>query len=242
MPESGGSGGEYYMALGTYEELELGYVVDRMLPGGGFVDVGAHFGYFSLAAAAAVGGSGRVIAIEPTPSSAKALRRNISENGFETIVTVVEAAASDEVGPGSLVVSDHSQMFNTLEAETLASTAGVLEIELVTVDAVLESMGWPDIDLIKMDVEGHERKVLMGAMRTLDRFPAIEVLFEASGTSPERMRVSLETIAFLEELGFEFFELGSVGASDPSSVDRLQQRMQMPRWQDSLFNVVARRV
>jgi FkbM family methyltransferase len=229
------------MALGTYEELELGYVVNRLPVGGGFIDVGAHFGYFALAAAAAVGSSGTVIAIEPTPSSATALRRNVAENGFEEIVTVIEGGASDKPGSGSLVVSDISEMFNTLELNTLDSTSGTLQIDLVTVDSVVQSAGWPEIHLVKMDVEGHERSVLRGAERTLGRFPDVEVLFEASGTSEERLRVSLETIQFLHDLGFEFFEIDRVEARVASTIDRLKDRMQMPRWQDSLFNVVARR-
>lgn len=124
--------------------------MNRLPVGGRFIDAGAHFGHFSLAAAAAVGSSGTVIAIEPTPSSASALRRNVAENEFEEIVTVIEGGASDKPGTGSLVVSDISEMFNTLELNTLDSTSGTLRIDLVTVDSVVESAGWPDIHLVKM--------------------------------------------------------------------------------------------
>lgn len=240
-PMSGGSGGEYHMALGTYERREVRYVADRLRPGGGFVDVGAHFGYFSLAAAAAVGPTGTVIAIEPTPSSADVLRRNSAENGFEEILTVVQAGASDTPGSGSLVMSGDSEMLNTIEFDELATTAGVLPIELVTVDSALEDAGWPDVQLLKMDVEGHEMKVLIGAERTLDRFPAAEIIFEASGLPEGRLEVSLDTVNFLADRGFEFYEVDRVRTGEPSSIDRLVERMQMPRWQDALFNVIARR-
>src|SRR5262249_25185952 len=66
--DGAGAGGERYMALGTYEAKELDYVVNRLPIGGCFVDVGAHIGYFTLAAAKKVGPDGRIIAIEPTPS------------------------------------------------------------------------------------------------------------------------------------------------------------------------------
>lgn len=240
-PMSGGSGGEYHMALGTYEHREIRYVVDRLPRGGGFVDVGAHFGYFSLAAAAKVGAAGTVISIEPTPSSADVLRRNVRENGFEEIVTVVEGGASDAPGTGSLVMSGHSEMLNTLEFDELAETAGVLDVDLVTVDSVLEEAGWPEVHILKMDVEGYEKKVLIGAEQTLQRFPSAEVLFEASGQPDGRLEVSLNTVNFLAERGFEFFEIDRVDRGEPSSIDRLVERMQMPRWQDALFNVVARR-
>jgi FkbM family methyltransferase len=235
-----GGGGEYYMALGTYEAHEVAHVVDHLPPGGGFIDVGAHIGYFTLAAAAKVGPNGRVIAFEPTPSSAATLRRNVAENGFDDRVTVVEAAASHTSGEGTLVVSEISEMWNTLEPEVLDTSASSMPVAIASIDDVMEKNGWPDIQLIKLDVEGHERSVLMGAQRTLDRYPEVEVLFEVQG-SGDRARVSHDTIEYLADHGFDFFIIDRSEPERARSVDELTARMNMPRWQDSLFNVVARR-
>lgn len=67
------------------------------------------------------------------------------------------------------------------------------------------------------------------------------MLFEASGTSEERVRVSFGTIRFLHDLGFGFFEIDQIEARGATTIDRLTHRKQMPRWQDALFNVVTRR-
>jgi FkbM family methyltransferase len=242
VPSDGaGAGGERYMALGTYEAQELDYVVNRLPMGGCFVDVGAHIGYFTLAAAKKVGPDGRVIALEPTPSSAAVLRRNVAMNGFEGRVSVIEAAASAVSGSGTLVQSASTPMWNTLEPDTLEDTVEGISVCTVTIDDVLRGEQWPPVHVLKLDVEGHEQSVLTGAKETLSRYPDLEIIFEASGTSAERFRVSFETISYLNDRGFKFFFFESAGGVRAATIDDLAARMRMPRWQDSLFNVVSRR-
>jgi FkbM family methyltransferase len=239
--DGAGAGGERYMALGTYEAQELDYVVNRLPTGGCFVDVGAHIGYFTLAAAKKVGPSGRVIAIEPTPSSAAVLRRNVAMNGFEGRVSIIEAAASAASGSGTLVQSASTPMWNTLEPDTLEDTVEGISVRTVAIDDVLSSERWPPVQILKLDVEGHERSVLKGAAETLSRYPELEIIFEASGTSAERFKVSFETISYLSDRGFRFFFFDTTGCLRAATIDDLAARMRMPRWQDSLFNVVGGR-
>jgi hypothetical protein len=111
----------------------------------------------------------------------------------------------------------------------------------VTIDDVLRSEQWPPVQLLKLDVEGHEQSVLTGADETLSRYPELEIIFEASGTSAERFNVSFETISYLNDRGFKFFFFASAGGVRAATIDDLEARMRMPRWQDSLFNVVGRR-
>lgn len=237
-PVSGGLGGEYHMAVGTYEKPEMQYVLNHLEVGAGMVDIGAHIGYYTIPAAAKVGPNGHIFAIEPTRRSVEILRRSIEINHFGDRVTVVEAAASEFAGFGNLVVSDISEMWNTLEPETLQSSAGSVEVPVVTVDHVLSEASWPRVDIMKMDVEGHERSVILGASETLTRYPNLKLIFEASGTTDERLRVSLETIRALDRLGYRFQFMDNDAGID-QSIETLVNRMTMPRWQDSLFNIVA---
>jgi len=62
-----------------------------------YVDVGSNVGYYAVLASAIVGATGRVIAIEPSPETAKVLEQNIQLNGAGN-VTVVNAAAWKESG------------------------------------------------------------------------------------------------------------------------------------------------
>jgi FkbM family methyltransferase len=227
------------MALGTYESEELRFILNTLAPGDGFIDVGAHVGYFSLPAARKVGESGRVIAIEPTPSSAAILRENVALNSF-SVVTVIEAAASCRSGTGQLTTSRTSSMWNTLERETLPDATESVEVSVRTIDEIVAGCGSPSVRLLKLDVEGHERDVLLGAVATIKRNSRLEILFEVSGGNLERERHSRLTLDHLASLGFGFRSVEGA-AGEKLLVDRLSERMRMPRWQDHLFNVLATR-
>jgi FkbM family methyltransferase len=234
-----GTGGEFHMALGTYERREVEFLRRTLAPGSGFVDVGAHIGYFTTLAASLVGSGGRVIALEPTPQSAATLRQNVEANAIAGAVTVIEAAASSEPGRANLNVSDNSGMRNTLEEGTLEDSTTSIEVDVTTVDAAVAAAGSPSIDVIKMDVEGHERSVISGASVTLRDNPAVSVMFEVSGGSESRNTVSAGTISCLADLGFSFRTILRDGSTEAVTIEHLHARMAMPRWQDSLFNVVA---
>lgn len=236
-----GAGGEHHMAIGTYERGETAFVLSNMSEGNWMIDVGAHVGYFAIAAAAKVGTTGGIIAVEPTESSAEVLRENVRLNGFEDRVHVIEKAASDHAGGATFYVSDTSSMWNSVEPGTLDDSTRTLEVATTTIDDLVSEVGWPSIRILKIDVEGHEVSVMRGASETLARNPELNILFEVSGTSEERIRVSLDTILYLADEGFGFCSIDVHGRLAAEDVESLTARMRRPRWQDSLFNVVARR-
>src|SRR3954447_5078874 len=69
------------MAVGLYELDTLRLIRRVLRPGDHFVDCGANIGYFTLAAAACVGASGRVDAFEPDPLNRARLEANLAANG-----------------------------------------------------------------------------------------------------------------------------------------------------------------
>ncbi|NNE11605.1 MAG: FkbM family methyltransferase [Ilumatobacter sp.] len=241
VPDTDGTGGEPFMVLGLYEQSEIRYLSGRLAAGDGVVDVGAHIGYLALQAAAAVGEQGFVLAIEPTPASAEVLRRAVAANGFDERMRVVEAAVSDHSGTGSFHFSRSSPMMNTLDALDDAQYDR-LDVTLTTIDEQLDAAGWPSIDLIKVDVEGHELAVLRGAQATIDRFPGLELMLELQGGKPSLLAKSEETIGHLAAMSFEFHRLTPEGKLSPSSPEDLREQIRRPRWQDFLFNVVATRL
>jgi FkbM family methyltransferase len=158
---------------GVYDYTELRIVRRLLRPGGDFVDVGAHIGMYSVAAACALAGRGRVLAIEPHPESRKRLEANLALNGCENVV-VVGCAASAAEGPATLVLAQPGgdASWSTLEASRLdgGETVGV---ETTTVDREVERLGLAP-RVVKIDVEGHELSVLAGMQRTLARHrPAV---------------------------------------------------------------------
>src|SRR5262249_7918982 len=127
------------------------------------VDIGANVGFFSLQFASWVTEGGRVIALEPESVNYAGLQRAVARAGLTAVVETIQAAAADVTGQSFLQLNpghpgDHK----------LASTG--VAVAVTTLDDLLRTRGWPEVSLIKIDVQGAEAQVLAGARETLDRF------------------------------------------------------------------------
>ncbi|WFU18786.1 FkbM family methyltransferase [Bradyrhizobium sp. CB3481] len=161
----------YY--LGTFEPYCLPFLRGCVSKGGTIVDVGANIGFYTLEAAAAVGSSGHVVAIEAAPSHANALRQNVELNGLQN-VSIIESAVGHAHGEATLSRADE----DNLGMFSLGGAGGVEShtVTVRTIDELLEERGVHSVDLIKMDIEGSEYSALLGADRILRTLrPAILV-------------------------------------------------------------------
>ncbi|WP_420128899.1 FkbM family methyltransferase [Longimicrobium sp.] len=148
---------------GGYAPLEAA-LVRRALPAGGtFVDVGANLGYFTLFGAARVGSAGRVVALEPHPRIAAVLRANVAMNALAN-VQVREVAASDAAGTATLSgFSEDGGNWGVSSITRASSATGPsFQVPCAPLDQVLDGVGIDAMDLVKVDVEGAEGRVLRG--------------------------------------------------------------------------------
>jgi len=160
-------------------KLKHGYV---------FVDVGAHVGKYSFYASKQVGDSGLVIAIEPHPKNVENLRRGIKLNCL-TNVKVVEKACSNYSGKGFLIEHEISAKCELVKKPTK------IEVDVDTLDNVLKSLHVEKVDMIKIDVEGREYKVLQGAYKSLKRFKP-PMMVEVILNNKQRVFKYLEEIEY----------------------------------------------
>lgn len=150
---------------GRYEPQETALVTHLLQPGWTFVDVGAHWGYFSLLAAERVGPSGRVLAIEADPRIFGILGRSIGLNaGRLDHVAAIHAAVAGESGSLPFRVIDESQdnwgIARLAPPGEDASTTTLVRAE--PLDALLNDAGVRAVDLLKMDIEGAEAAAIRG--------------------------------------------------------------------------------
>ena len=237
-PPLGGWGGEFHMALGTYEREELRAILSRLRPGDVFLDVGAHVGYFSLPAARRVGPGGRVIAVEPTPGSVEILRRNVELNELRWI-EIIAAAASREDGVATLNLNNLSSMWNSIHPIRLGVTQSRVQVSTVAVDSLLAARGWPPVAGMKLDVEGAEGEVLEGAREALERNQGAFLSFEVCVSDPPRRERSSATLALLEAAGYRFRRIQRGGERGCFTARELLQDRSVANWRDALFNVIA---
>jgi FkbM family methyltransferase len=129
-------------------------------------DVGANTGVYSLAAAA-VNPRARIVAIEPVSRIYERLTANIALNHFN--ICTLQIAASDADGQAILFdPAGESGYSASLDASMLEGyEINRVPVRAACLDSVFAELGWPRVDLLKIDVEKHESAVLVGMQRQL---------------------------------------------------------------------------
>lgn len=136
-----------------------------------FVDVGAHTGIYTLLVAA-VNSRAKVWAFEPNPAVYRRLSRNVAANDLTPRAIIREIALSDRDGHALFFVPPQDASAGGI---TECDDSRAFEVETARGDALL--VGEP-VDLIKIDVEGHEALVLAGLARVLEEQRPF-IIFEA---------------------------------------------------------------
>jgi FkbM family methyltransferase len=141
-----------------------------MPPGAVFVDVGANFGFYSLALAQTLKASGgKVIAIEAQRIIYNMVCGSVALNSIENLF-VYHLAVGHEVGFIAIPKLDYNQIssygsveFADQQLEFIGQERGVSTESVRAV--TLDSMAWPRVDIIKIDIEGMEELALEGAVQ-----------------------------------------------------------------------------
>ena len=143
---------------GVWEAHIMQQIAANLRPGEVFVDIGANVGIMSFVAARIVGDGGKVIAFEPNPDNIQFFLQGVLLNAFAHVTLFPLAASS---ASGVFAIRGRS---NTYVSE--AKVGGRL-VQSIEVDTLL--CREPRIDLIKIDIEGHEPHALTGLANTLER-------------------------------------------------------------------------
>ena len=177
---------------GVHEPLTTHILMDIVKPGMTVVDVGANLGYYTLLEARLVGPQGKVIAIEPYPRSVRFLRRNIVENEFSYIVSVVEAAVGDCEAYVDFAVSEKANWNRILDMSTSETDISTIKVKMIRLDDVV---GNCPIDFIRMDIEGAEVKAIRGAFETItSSVPILCIELHPQIINPRELKHMLEIL------------------------------------------------
>ena len=209
-------------------------------------DIGANLGYYSLLGAHLVGETGKVLAFEPSPAITGVLRKNVGQ--LRQVQIVEKAAGRTEgtinfyVGPGKYVAN------STMNPENLRESGfshlhqfHPITVETICLDSFCASHHfWPS--LVKIDVEGAEEEVLLGAQALLARqapLIAMEIWFNPFTETYRR------AVALLAGQGFIPFAInhdGSLTALRTDSLERDWQAWRRTSRQNDLDNLIFRKL
>lgn len=188
----------------------LTHLLRDVTPAPTVFDVGANTGFYTLATLA-VTPAATVHAFEPVATITRALARNVDANGLTPQVRINQCAVTQRSGPIALHVPHESWGNARLGADGFRGLEGhVEEVAAVTLDDYAAEHDVRRLDVLKIDVEGHEDAVLGGGRRLLRELrPAIlcECLPELDAGIFNRL---------VGELGYQPFHLRGAG---PVAVD-----------------------
>jgi len=184
--------------LGGFEPVTLNLYKKLVKPGNTVLDIGANIGSHTLPLARLVGDHGQVIAFEPTRFAIEKMASNIALNkDIATRISVRQdmlVANEQDILEKEIYSSwplfGHEKNIHEEHRGKLMGTEGAVA---VTLDKVISQMGITRIDLIKLDVDGHEYSVLAGGKTTLSTYrPTIVMelapyLFDPSSGAFEKM-------------------------------------------------------
>ena len=208
----------YLLGCKTHDsEIRLcKFLIRSLRPGDVFVDVGAHFGFFSLLAARLVGPAGQVFAFEPSVGSFRILQDNVRS---APNTTIINKAVNDchlgttEFHEFPARLSEFSSIFvDQLEKERWIDQAQLRSIPTVSLDGYFsERQAAPRV--IKIDVEGAEHLVAKGMAQTLrDQKPI--VVMEYLNQAATRSQYA-QASAQLRDCGYESCVIQSDGNLTP---------------------------
>jgi FkbM family methyltransferase len=181
-----------------YEPEDFRYLLSKAQPGQIYLDVGANVGFYSIFMEKALAAE-KVVAVEPSHRELSQLITNLMVNKSER-VSVVGYAASNIEGKRHLqVATDYYRGANAIGRFYYPDTPrkGMETVELTTIDHIVTMLALPRVDWIKIDTDGHEYEVVLGALDTLkEHHPGLLIEYPSTplvdklmklGYRPERL-------------------------------------------------------
>jgi FkbM family methyltransferase len=165
-----------------YCDPELMETLYRYLhPGAVMFDCGAHIGEFTVAAAGALGTDCEVHAFEPDPRNFNYLKDNVARNGL-TRVVMNPCAVGENAGKATFHLGkDPTASSIGLECQTV----DVVRVPVVNLSEYARAHGLQRVDVLKIDVEGHELSAMKGASELLEQYKPGFIFVECDDSSNE---------------------------------------------------------
>jgi FkbM family methyltransferase len=189
----------------------------RIPPQAWIIDIGANIGFFTERFAKWATQGGRVIAVEPDAHNVNLLKERLARRAI-TNVEVHQAAAAEFNGtiylqrnpdhPGDHRISDSGEA-----------------VPCTMIDDLVEGAGNPNVALIKIDVQGGERRVLQGASKTLQRCkPALFIEVDDRALRQFGTNAA-ELLGELAGLGYQFFHISRTGTETAISLEQVMSAL-----------------
>jgi FkbM family methyltransferase len=146
-------------------------------PGMCILEVGANVGYYTVLMGKLVGKTGKIYAYEPYPRSVDILIRNLKLNNLTDIVEVHNLAVSCANTVTKLYLGSASNVHSLINYKAGDESVNYIKVETKDIQEILINTG-RKIDLLRMDIEGHEREIFNRLSSDIKAFLPGRIFFE----------------------------------------------------------------
>ncbi|HTC41826.1 MAG TPA: FkbM family methyltransferase [Candidatus Acidoferrales bacterium] len=224
--------------LGAFEPGTQKTLQKLVKPGDTVFDIGANIGAHTLDMAKSAGRLGKVYAFEPSDFAFAKLKRNLALNSELQSRTyprqILLAASFAEPPEREIYASWPLRSDGTVHPKHRGRLVTVEHATVEALDDFVNREGITRLDLIKIDVDGHELPVLQGASETLRRFQPTLVMEMSPYIHAEFHHIFGEFIEVLKNFGYS---LSDADSGQPIPLDATQLEHLIP--DGASINVVA---
>jgi FkbM family methyltransferase len=181
----------YWFHGANREQMTMTQFAKLIKSGSTVIEVGGHIGYISLYYSQLVGEKGHVIVFEPGPNNLPYLMHNTSKKAN---IRIIEKAVSDTdgkllfyveelTGQNNTLIKNFERFKQNLANANIDATYKTINVEASKLDTILPQLV-EKVDFIKIDVEGAELQVLMGAKQIIEVYKPI-IMVESNDTGEQ---------------------------------------------------------
>lgn len=193
-----------------YDTDAVSFIKSRVSPGDVFFDIGANVGFYTYLASSLVGESGRVFSFEPNPTVFAKLSNTIQANNIQNVEAMNCGLGSV---PGTLNLYLNQESGNATASMVKQSNPDAIPVAVKTIADVVSEYNIERIAYLKIDVDGFEPEVFLGAKELLNNGVVSSVQSEfcdywlrENGTSTQQLHASLLAAGFIDVNGVPHFE------------------------------------
>jgi FkbM family methyltransferase len=192
--------------LGAFERSTVLTLEKLVKPGDIVFDIGANIGAHTLGLARSVGPTGRVFAFEPSDFAFEKLKQNLALNpelqARTTPRQILLASSPAETVPKEIFASWPLTKDASVHPKHRGRLVTTRNASVDTLDCFVEREKLERVDVMKIDVDGHELPVLQGGLAVLTKFRPILLMEMSPYVHAEEHNSFPELVALLRDAGY----------------------------------------
>jgi FkbM family methyltransferase len=160
--------GRALINYGEYGEIEHEFLNSLLHTGDHVIEIGANIGTHTVGLSKAVGPEGVVVAIEAQPAIFRVLCANLALNGISNVTPYWLGCGAQKGTMNVPTVDYYVRAVHNSGGISLNQSGNGIPVPIVTLDELIPDCS--GIQLLKIDVEGMEREVLVGASQLINKY------------------------------------------------------------------------